>query len=367
MSFEKLGLNKAILKALDEKGYTKPSPIQEKAIPVILEGNDILASAQTGTGKTAGFALPILNNLSERTFQKRRKIRALVLTPTRELAAQVLEEVKAYSKNLNLESFVIFGGVNENPQKARLRQGVDVLVATPGRLLDLHQQKVFSLNEVETFVLDEADRMLDMGFQRDIQKILRIIPQKRQTLLFSATFSKEIKKLASGVLHNPVEVETAPQNSTAKKVNQTFYRVDKGRKAALVSFLISKDNWEQVLIFTRTKHGANKLAEKLNKVHIKAAAIHGNKSQNARTTALANFKSGKIQVLVATDIAARGLDIPLLPYVVNFELPNQPEDYVHRIGRTGRAGAASRRASSDGGARCRHYSLSDSLQPPRHR
>ena len=340
MSFEKLGLNKAILKALDEKGYTKPSPIQEKAIPVILEGNDILASAQTGTGKTAGFALPILNNLSERTFQKRRKIRALVLTPTRELAAQVLEEVKAYSKNLNLESFVIFGGVNENPQKARLRQGVDVLVATPGRLLDLHQQKVFSLNEVETFVLDEADRMLDMGFQRDIQKILRIIPQKRQTLLFSATFSKEIKKLASGVLNNPVEVETAPQNSTAKKVNQTFYRVDKGRKAALVSFLISKDNWEQVLIFTRTKHGANKLAEKLNKVHIKAAAIHGNKSQNARTAALANFKSGKIQVLVATDIAARGLDIPLLPYVVNFELPNQPEDYVHRIGRTGRAGAA---------------------------
>lgn len=340
MSFEQLGLNKDILKAIAEKGYTKPSPIQEKAIPEILKGNDVLASAQTGTGKTAGFTLPILDLLSKAAPSKKRKIRALILTPTRELAAQVLEEVKTYSKHLNVQSFVIFGGVNENPQKARLRQGVDILVATPGRLLDLHAQKVFSLSQVEMFVLDEADRMLDMGFQRDIQKVLKVIPNQRQTLLFSATFSKEIKKLANGVLDNPIEVETAPQNSTAKKVNQIFYRVDKGRKAALVSFLISQGKWDQVLIFTRTKHGANRLAEKLNKVFIKSAAIHGNKSQNARTKALADFKSGKIAVLVATDIAARGLDIPLLPHVINYELPNQPEDYVHRIGRTGRAGAA---------------------------
>ncbi|WP_025743827.1 DEAD/DEAH box helicase [Aquimarina pacifica] len=340
MSFETLGLSDALLKAIDKKGYKIPSPIQEKAIPSILERKDVLASAQTGTGKTAGFTLPLLQILSNGQQRRKRPIRALVLTPTRELAAQILDNVKAYSEFIDLRSMVIFGGVNANPQIKALRNGVDILVATPGRLLDLHSQKVLSLASVEILVLDEADRMLDMGFQRDINKILALLPQKRQNLLFSATFSKEIKKLAHGILNNPVWVEAAPENTTAEKVNQKLYRVDKKRKTELIIKLISEGDWQQVLIFTRTKHGANRLSEKLVKNHISAAAIHGNKSQGARTKALGGFKKGTIRVLVATDIAARGLDIPLLPHVVNFELPNVSEDYVHRIGRTGRAGAS---------------------------
>ncbi|MDW7692186.1 DEAD/DEAH box helicase [Flammeovirgaceae bacterium SG7u.111] len=340
MSFNNLGLSEPLLKAVSEKGYTTPSPIQEKAIPLILEGKDVLASAQTGTGKTAGFTLPLLQNLSRGQALRHRPVRALVLTPTRELAAQVYDNVKAYSKYLDIRSTVIFGGVNANPQIRTLRQGVDVLVATPGRLLDLHNQKVFRLDKVEILVLDEADRMLDMGFLRDIKKVMDLMPPKRQNLLFSATFSKEIKKLANSILHKPVSVEAAPENTTAEKVDQIVYRVDKGRKPALLVKLVSEGNWEQVLVFTRTKHGANRLSEKLSKSGISSAAIHGNKSQGARTTALKGFKQGRVRVLVATDIAARGLDIPLLPHVVNFELPNVPEDYVHRIGRTGRAGAS---------------------------
>ncbi|TYP74963.1 DEAD/DEAH box helicase [Aquimarina intermedia] len=340
MSFTALGLSDALLKAISEKGYTKPSTIQEKAIPEILEGKDVLASAQTGTGKTAGFILPILQIITETKKQGKRPIRALVLTPTRELAAQILDNAEAYSKHLDIRSTVVFGGVNAKPQIRALRNGVDILVATPGRLLDLHSQKAFSLGRVTTLVLDEADRMLDMGFQRDINKILDLLPSKRQNLLFSATFSKEIKKLAGGILHHPVTVEAAPENSTAEKVKQRMYLMDKTNKAAAVIKLISDGNWKQVLIFTRTKHGANRLSEKLSKRGISAAAIHGNKSQGARTKALDGFKKGKIRVLVATDIAARGLDIPLLPHVINYELPNIAADYVHRIGRTGRAGAS---------------------------
>lgn len=340
MLFDSLGLSDALLKAIKEKGYTEPSPIQEKAIPIILERKDVLASAQTGTGKTAGFTLPLLQVLSEGQTLRKRPVRALVLTPTRELAAQVHENVREYSKHLDIRSTVIFGGVNANPQIKTLRAGVDVLVATPGRLLDLHNQKVFSLSNVEFLVLDEADRMLDMGFLRDINKILELLPQKRQNLLFSATFSKEIKRLAGGFLRNPVMVEAAPQNTTAEKVIQKAYAVDQSRKTSLIIKIISEGDWSQVLVFTRTKHGANRLTEKMNKCGITAAAIHGNKSQGARTKALAGFKAGTIRVLVATDIAARGLDIPLLPHVVNFELPNIAEDYVHRIGRTGRAGAS---------------------------
>lgn len=340
MSFNTLGLSDDLLKAIEHKGYTKPSPIQEKVIPIILEKKDVLASAQTGTGKTAGFTLPLLQNLSQGQKLRKRPVRALVLTPTRELAAQVYTNVKEYSKYMDMRSTVIFGGVNANPQIATLRQGVDILVATPGRLLDLHNQNVFSLAKVEILVLDEADRMLDMGFLRDIKKILNLLPSKRQNLLFSATFSKEIKQLANGFLHHPVLVEDAPENITADKVDQIIYRVDKQKKTSLITKLISDGNWTQVLVFTRTKHGANKLTEKLVKSGISAAAIHGNKAQNARTKALAGFKENTIRVLVATDIAARGLDIPLLPHVINFELPNIPEDYVHRIGRTGRAGAS---------------------------
>jgi len=340
MSFKSLGLSDALLKAISEKGYDTPTPIQQKAIPKILEGKDVLASAQTGTGKTAGFTLPMLQKLSSSQPLHKRPVRALILTPTRELAAQVLEDVKTYSKFVDIRSTVVFGGVNANPQIRTLRQGVDVLVATPGRLLDLHNQGVFSLNKVEFFVLDEADRMLDMGFIHDIKKVLKMIPAKRQNLLFSATFSKEIKKLASSFLHNPVMVEATPENTTAEKVDQLIYKTDKSKKTDLVIKLISEGDWQQVLIFTRTKHGANKLAQKLDKAGISSAAIHGNKSQGARTKALAGFKSGKVRVLVATDIAARGLDIPLLPHVINYELPNIPEDYVHRIGRTGRAGAS---------------------------
>jgi ATP-dependent RNA helicase RhlE len=340
MSFKNLGLSDALLKAISQKGYDTPTPIQQKAIPKILEGKDVLASAQTGTGKTAGFTLPMLQKLAAAKPLHKRPVRALVLTPTRELAAQVLEDVKTYSKFIDIRSTVIFGGVNANPQIRTLRQGVDILVATPGRLLDLHNQGVFSLKNVEFLVLDEADRMLDMGFARDINKILALLPKKRQNLLFSATFSKEIKKLAGSFLYNPVMVEAEPENTTAEKVDQFIYKTDKSKKTDLVIKLISEGDWQQVLIFTRTKHGANRLAQKLDKAKITAAAIHGNKSQGARTKALDNFKSGNVRVLVATDIAARGLDIPLLPHVINYELPNIPEDYVHRIGRTGRAGAS---------------------------
>ncbi len=339
MTFKDLGLNAAILKAVEEKGYSKPSPIQEKAIPHILNGSDILASAQTGTGKTAGFTLPVLHYLAETKHPKYRPLRALVLTPTRELAAQVYDNVREYSKHLDIKSTVVFGGVNAKPQIATLKRGVDILVATPGRLLDLHDQKAVSFKRINVFVLDEADRMLDMGFVRDINKLITLMPAKRQNLMFSATFSKDIKKLAEGILNNPIAVETAPQNSTAKKVTHNVFKVDKKRKTEFTIKLIQENKWNQVLIFTRTKHGANRLTEKLIKSKISAAAIHGNKSQGARTKALKNFKDNTIRVLVATDIAARGLDIPLLPHVVNYELPNVPEDYVHRIGRTGRAGA----------------------------
>ena len=339
MSFKSLGLSDALLKAVAKQGYTKPSPIQEKAIPLVLQGKDVLASAQTGTGKTAGFSLPMLQILNNTRHSKFRPIRALILTPTRELAAQVHDNVREYGENLDIRSTVVFGGVKAKAQIATIRQGVDVLVATPGRLLDLENQGALSLKRVEILVLDEADRMLDMGFLRDIKKIMSMMPSKRQNLLFSATFSREIKELAAGILKNPVLVEAEPENSTAEKVTQKVYRVDKGKKTELVAKLISDGNWKQVLIFTRTKHGANKLTKKLIESKISAAAIHGNKSQTARTKALAGFKNNDIRVLVATDIAARGLDIPLLPHVINFELPNVPEDYVHRIGRTGRAGA----------------------------
>ena len=340
MTFESLGLSNALVKAVEKKGYTEPSPIQGKAIPLILAGKDVLASAQTGTGKTAGFTLPMLHRLVAENKWKRRPIRALVLTPTRELAAQVYDNVREYSEYLDIKSMVVFGGVNQKPQIRALRSGVDVLVATPGRLLDLQSQGALSLGKIEFLVLDEADRMLDMGFLRDIKKVLDLVPKERQTLLFSATFSREIKSFASSILRNPVAVEAAPENTTAEKVVQKVYRVDKGKKTELVIKLIDDGNWKQVLVFTRTKHGANRLTEKMNKKGITAAAIHGNKSQNARTKALDGFKKNKVRVLVATDIAARGLDIPLLPHVINFELPNVPEDYVHRIGRTGRAGAS---------------------------
>lgn len=340
MSFKNLGLSEALLKAISKKGYTTPSPIQQKAIPLILERKDVLASAQTGSGKTAGFALPILQILAgEQTFRQR-PIRTLVLTPTRELAAQVYDEFNEYSEFLDIRSTVIFGGVGASPQIRTLRQGVDVLVATPGRLLDLHSQGALLLGKVEVLVLDEADRMLDMGFLRDIKKILALLPSRRQNLLFSATFSKEIKTLANDFLHHPVLVEATPENTTVEKIEQRVIRVDKALKTELIIKLISEGDWQQVLVFTRTKHGANRLSEKMQKAGIKALAIHGNKSQGARTKALAGFKAGKIRVLVATDIAARGLDIPLLPHVINFELPNISEDYIHRIGRTGRAGAS---------------------------
>ena len=339
MSFKDLGLSEPLLRAISKKGYSTPSPIQEKAIPPVLEGRDVLASAQTGTGKTAGFTLPLLHYLSENPKEKFRPIRALILTPTRELAAQVHQSVQDYSEFLDIRSTVIFGGVNQKPQAATIRRGVDILVATPGRLLDLHNQNLLSLKRVEVFILDEADRMLDMGFLRDIERVMNVMPAKRQNLMFSATFSKDIKKLANGILNNPVTVEATPENTTVEAISQKVYRVAKGKKQDLLIKLISEGQWKQVLVFNRTKHGANKLTKKLISAGISAAAIHGNKSQGARTKALAGFKSGKVKVMVATDIAARGLDIPLLPHVVNFELPNISEDYVHRIGRTGRAGA----------------------------
>ena len=340
MSFNSLGLSDALLKAISKKGYTTPSPIQQKAIPPILEAKDVLASAQTGTGKTAGFTLPILQILSQGKHLSHRPIRALILTPTRELAAQILANIKEYSEFVDLRSAVIFGGVNQNPQAAQLRQGVDILVATPGRLIDLQNQGLITLSKVEILVLDEADRMLDMGFLRDIERILKVLPSKRQNLLFSATFSKDIKKLAMGILHHPVQVEATPENTTVEAIIQKVYPCAKEKKTELIIKLITEGNWKQILVFTRTKQGANKLTESMISSGIKAAAIHGNKGQGARTKALDGFKNGSLTALVATDIAARGLDIPLLPHVVNFELPNIPEDYVHRIGRTGRAGAS---------------------------
>ena len=340
MSFNSLGLSNALLKAVSKQGYTEPSPIQQKAIPLILERKDVLASAQTGTGKTAGFTLPMLQILSQGQQLRHRPIRALVLTPTRELAAQVHNNVRGYSEFLGIRSAVIFGGVNQRPQVSSIRNGVDILVATPGRLLDLQNQGLLSLSKIEILVLDEADRMLDMGFLRDIRKIIDLMPKRRQNLLFSATFSKEIKNLANDFLHHPVLIEATPENTTVEAIEQKVYRVAKDKKTGLIIRLISEGNWKQVLVFTRTKHGANRLCKKMVGAGISAAAIHGNKSQGARTKALAGFKNNSIRVLVATDIAARGLDIPLLPHVVNFELPNVSEDYVHRIGRTGRAGAS---------------------------
>ncbi|EKJ7999306.1 ATP-dependent RNA helicase RhlE [Klebsiella pneumoniae] len=341
MSFDSLGLNPDILRAVAEQGYVEPTPIQQQAIPAVLQGRDLMASAQTGTGKTAGFTLPLLQRLiqNEPHAKGRRPVRALILTPTRELAAQVGENVRDYSKYLNIRSLVVFGGVSINPQMMKLRGGVDILVATPGRLLDLEHQNAVSLDKVEILVLDEADRMLDMGFIHDIRRVLAKLPARRQNLLFSATFSDEIKGLAEKLLHNPLEVEVARRNTASEQITQHVHFVDKNRKRELLSQLIGEGNWQQVLVFTRTKHGANHHAEQLNKDGIRSAAIHGNKSQGARTRALADFKSGGIRVLVATDIAARGLDIEELPHVVNYELPNVPEDYVHRIGRTGRAAA----------------------------
>ncbi len=340
MPFSSLGLSDPLLRAIADAGYSIPSPIQAQAIPAVLEGNDVLAAAQTGTGKTAGFTLPILHRLSQKTYSKNRPIRALILTPTRELAAQIGESVNKYGTHLHprLRSEVVFGGVKINPQISRLKGGVDILVATPGRLLDLINQHVVKLNYVETLILDEADRMLDMGFIRDIRTIIGFLPKKRQNLLFSATFSADIRKLTTGLLVNPIKIEVAARNTAAELVDQVAYLVDKTDKSKLLCHLIKEHNWQQVLVFTTTKHGANRLTEKLNKVNINAAAIHGNKSQSARTKALAGFKANNLRVLVATDVAARGIDINLLPHVINFELPRVPEDYVHRIGRTGRAG-----------------------------
>ena len=339
MTFSSLGLSEPLLRAIEDKGYATPSPIQIKAIPVVLSGKDVMAAAQTGTGKTAGFTLPLLQRLSGGPKVQANHIRALVLTPTRELAAQVADSVATYGKHLSLKSSVVFGGVKINPQMMKLRGGVDVLVATPGRLLDLHSQNALKFSQVEILVLDEADRMLDMGFIHDIRKILALLPKVRQNLLFSATFSGEIRTLTKGLLNNPIQIEVSPRNTTVESVKQTVYEVDKGKKSALLSHLIRDNNWEQVLVFTRTKQGANRLTQKLKRDGITAVAIHGNKSQGARTRALADFKADQIRVLVATDIASRGIDINELPHVINFEMPNVPEDYIHRIGRTGRAGS----------------------------
>ena len=340
MSFDTLGLSAELLRAVADQGYSEPTPVQSQAIPLILQGRDMLAGAQTGTGKTAGFTLPLLQLLSAQPGrqQGRRPVRALILTPTRELAAQVAESVDTYGRHLPLTSAVIFGGVKINPQIQKLRRGVDILVATPGRLLDHASQKNVDLSTVEILVLDEADRMLDMGFIRDIRKILDMLPKVRQNLLFSATYSSDIRKLSEKLLDNPAQVEVARRNVPTELVSQMIHPVDRERKRELLSFMVGSQNWRQVLVFTRTKHGANRLAQQLEKDGISSAAIHGNKSQGARTRALADFKAGEVRVLVATDIAARGLDIDQLPHVVNYELPNVAEDYVHRIGRTGRAG-----------------------------
>ncbi|WP_020393786.1 DEAD/DEAH box helicase [Thiolinea disciformis] len=340
MTFSDLGLDAALVRTVEEKGYLEPSPIQAQAIPAILQGSDIMAAAQTGTGKTAGFTLPLLHRLNLGKPVRNNRVRALVLTPTRELAAQVHESVQTYGQHLKLQSSVVFGGVKINPQMMRLRRGADILVATPGRLIDLYEQNALQFNDLEILVLDEADRMLDMGFINDIRKILALLPKKRQNLLFSATFSDDIRKLAKGLLKDPLEISVSPQNSTAPAVEQIIYEVDKTNKTALLAHLIKEQQWNQVLVFGRTKHGADRLVRQLTALDIPSAVIHGNRSQNQRTEALAGFKQGKVQVLVATDIAARGIDIDQLPYVVNYDLPQVAEDYVHRIGRTGRAGAS---------------------------
>lgn len=355
MSFANLGLSQGLLEAVAREGYTEPTPIQAKAIPAVLEGHDLLAAAQTGTGKTAAFTLPLLQKLiagqeSRPASDVRRHVRVLVLVPTRELAAQVADSVRTYGRNLpSIRTAVIFGGVNINPQIDMLRRGVEIVVATPGRLLDHAGQRTVDLSKVEVLVLDEADRMLDMGFMPDIKRVIHLLPKQRQNLMFSATFSGDIRKLAEGLLKNPVSIDIAPRNSAAESVDQRVVFAHKDQKAGLLGYMVSRGNWKQTLVFTRTKHGANRLAERLEKDGITTAALHGNKSQGARTRALADFKSGKVRVLVATDIAARGLDIDLLPHVVNYDLPNVPEDYVHRIGRTGRAGAVGEAISLVGG------------------
>ncbi|MCV2401587.1 DEAD/DEAH box helicase [Marinomonas sp. C2222] len=339
MSFNDLGLSAPILQAIKNQGYDTPSAVQAQAIPAVLKGQDVMAAAQTGTGKTAGFTLPLLERLSQGEAAQNNQVRALVLTPTRELAAQVAESVKDYGKHLSLKSTVVFGGVKINPQMMALRRGADILIATPGRLMDLYNQKAVRFDKLEILVLDEADRMLDMGFIHDIKKILAILPKKRQNLLFSATFSTEIRQLAKGLVNEPVEISVTPRNATATTVEQWLHPVDKKRKTELLIQLVKEGKWDQALVFSRTKHGANKITKLLEAAGIRASAIHGNKSQGARTRALADFKDGRIRILVATDIAARGLDIEQLPHVVNFDLPDVAEDYVHRIGRTGRAGA----------------------------
>ena len=338
MSFKTLGLIEPLVRAVTELGYTEPSPIQKRAIPVILSGHDLLASAQTGTGKTAGFVLPLLQLLADKPRAPSNQACALIITPTRELAAQVYESIQQYGVHLNLRTAVVFGGVKINPQMMKLRTGVEILVATPGRLLDLHQQRAIQFTALDILVLDEADRMLDMGFIHDIKRIMQILPKKRQNLLFSATFSEPIRILAKSILHQPHEVDVAPRNTTALLVQEQVHPVDKARKFELLSHLVRSNQWGQTLVFTRTKHGANKLVKQLLADQLYAVAIHGNKSQSQRTKALAEFKSGEIHILVATDIAARGIDIDLLPVVVNFDLPQVAEDYVHRIGRTARAG-----------------------------
>ena len=340
MTFKELGIAEPILKALSLEGYENPTPIQEQSIPILLKGKDLLGVAQTGTGKTAGFGLPILHNLLDGKKASGNNIRALVLTPTRELAAQVEESIRSFSTFVPLTTAVVFGGVGINPQMMKLRKGVDVLIATPGRLLDLYQQNAVKFSQLEVLVLDEADRMLDMGFIHDIKKVLKLLPAKRQSLLFSATFSPEITALAQTITRDPVHISTAPANTTVDSVKQHLITVDKSKKTSALISLIKQEKWSQVLVFSRTKHGANRVADKLSKAKIPAAAIHGNKSQGARTKALSDFKSGDINVLVATDIAARGIDISELPIVVNLDLPNTPADYVHRIGRTGRAGSS---------------------------
>jgi ATP-dependent RNA helicase RhlE len=344
MSFSSLGLSEALLRAVADQGYTTPTPIQAQAIPAVLAGGDLLAGAQTGTGKTAGFVLPMLQRLSTQASphaQSRRKpLRALILTPTRELAAQVEESIRLYGKHLKLTSMVLFGGVGIGAQTMQLKRGIDILVATPGRLLDHHGQGNVDFSTVEFFVLDEADRMLDMGFIPDVKRVLALLPRKRQNLLFSATFSDEIKALAAKLLDHPQVIEVTPRNSTVDAIAQRVHPVNREQKAQVLAWLIGQNRWEQVLVFTRTKHGADKLVRSLESDGIGAVALHGNKSQNARMKALADFKAGKVEVLVATDIAARGIDIDQLPHVVNYDLPNVPEDYIHRIGRTGRAGSS---------------------------
>ncbi|KTD68000.1 ATP-dependent RNA helicase RhlE [Legionella steelei] len=339
MSFKSLGLIEPLLQSINELGYKEPSPIQDQAIPQILSGKDVLASAQTGTGKTASFVLPLLQKLSSKPRAKSNRTYALILTPTRELANQVHESILQYGRHLSLRSAVVFGGVKINPQMIRLRSGVEILVATPGRLLDLHQQRAIQFDQVETLVLDEADRMLDMGFIHDMKRIINWLPRNRQNLLFSATFNDGVRSLVKTIFDQPVEIDVTPRNTTVVKIQQTIHPVDKSRKAALLSHLIHKNKWGQTLVFSKTKHGANKLVKQLAEAQIHAAAIHGNKSQSQRTKVLEEFKSGELHILVATDIAARGIDIDQLPCVVNFDLPQVAEDYVHRIGRTGRAGA----------------------------